>query len=129
MKFKLSRKFQARKRLVRNQLSSLFLYGRIKTTKAKAKALKSEAQKLVSDLKNTEGHNLVKRAREVLYGGASKKAVDIIASVKSISILSLPPRLGDGASSAIVVLNVNSNEFAKPLAKKELNKNKNEEKI
>lgn len=122
MKFKLSRKFQARKRMIRNQLSSLILYGQIKTTRAKAKALKSEMQKLVCDLKKSEGHILVRKADEVLYGGASKKAVDILQSIESVSVLKLPPRSGDSAPLAVVVLNKKTLEAKDKVTEKKVSK-------
>lgn len=105
-KLKLSRKFQARDRLMRNQLSSLVLFEKVTTTEAKAKALKSEAQKLVCKINSSkESYNLIRDLKKTLYGGSISKAVDTKGQFESVSIAKLDNRFGDGAKKAIVILN------------------------
>lgn len=53
---KLSRDKAHRKALLKNLTSSLFLYGEIKTTLSKAKAVKSLADRLISQVKKTSLH-------------------------------------------------------------------------
>lgn len=47
-KVRLSRPQGHRKALIRNQVASLFLHGRIKTTEVKAKAIQPVAEKLIT---------------------------------------------------------------------------------
>jgi len=102
---KLSRKFQPRKRLMKNQLSSLILFDKVKTTKAKAKVLKSQAQKLICDISKLDSLQKIRRAKRELFGGAAIKIVDEIGKIKSVSLFNLSPRSGDGAPQALVVIN------------------------
>jgi ribosomal protein L17 len=105
-KLKLSRKFAARDRLIRNQLSSLILFEKVMTTQAKAKALKSEAEHLVYKINSSkEDFNLVRDLSKVLYGGSIRKAIDTKGSFISVSMIKSDTRYGDGAKRALVILN------------------------
>jgi len=105
MKIKLSRKAQARNRLMRNQLSSLILFESVTTTVAKAKALKAEAQSLISKLNSsTDEVNTKRYINSVLYGGAQLKAYDKRSDFESIKTYKLDERFGDGAPRMIVKL-------------------------
>ena len=105
-KLKLSRKFAARDRLIRNQMSSLILFEKVITTLPKARALKSEAEKLVSKINSSnEKFNLVRDLAKVLYGGSVSKAIDTKGTFVSVSMVKLDTRFGDGAKRAMVMLN------------------------
>ena len=54
---RLSRKTGHRKSLIRNMVTSLLKYERIKTTKAKAKAVKRFAEKMITRAKTDTVHN------------------------------------------------------------------------
>ena len=70
----LNRPADQRKALVRNLVTSLFLYGKVKTTVAKAKALASEAEHLITKIKNQkEDHNAIKEAMRVVTTEASSR--------------------------------------------------------
>jgi ribosomal protein L17 len=101
---KLSRKFQARKRLIRNQLSSLVLSGKVVTTSSKAKLLKSETQKMISVLKKLEGINRTRMIHGLLYGGAIKKMDNEFDSYQKVMLYKLNSRKGDGAALSQVVI-------------------------
>jgi len=104
-KIKLSRKSQQKKRLVKNLLSSLILFEQIKTTSAKAKALKQDGQRLISKIKSEKNEvNLKRYLSGELYGGAREKAYDNRDLLTSIEIYKLSKRLGDGANIVIVKL-------------------------
>ena len=102
-KNKLSHKKSARDRLIRNLLSSLVLYGEISTAAAKAKVLKSQAQKLIHLKDEQEGFNRKRLLEKILYGGAT----EMFESKKysSVSIFILDQRFGDGAQKMLVRLN------------------------
>jgi ribosomal protein L17 len=102
-KKKLSLKHQARKRLLRNLLSSLILFEKIVTREALAKAVKSEAEKLISKIKSSKNlADKAKLAQKYLYGGARQKLVDKGDSYESISFYRLNERKGDGAMRVLV---------------------------
>lgn len=105
MKAKLSRKYQARNRLMRNQLSSLVLFESVTTTVAKAKQLKTEAQSLISKLKqSTDEVNTKRYLGSLLYGGAKIKAYDMRDSFDCVKTYRLEERFGDGAQRMMVKL-------------------------
>ena len=107
MTLKLSRKSQARSRLIKNLTSSLILYGQIKTTLPKAKATKQDAQRVISRAQTTKDVVALNRfLRNDLYGGAIKKLPEIASQIKSVSVLKLDTRFGDGSQEALVILNL-----------------------
>ena len=111
MKSKLSRKYQARNRLMRNQLSSLILFESVTTTVAKAKQLKTEAQAFISKLNTSENEVNIKRyINSLLYGGAQMKAYDIRKEVSCVKTYKLDERFGDGAQRMMVKLVVNESK-------------------
>lgn len=104
-KLKLSKKFQCRKRLIRNLLSSLILFEQVKTTSQKGKALKGEMESLMSKISKMDNEVNAKRfLGSVLYGGAKEKAFDYRSSFKAVKIYKLERRLGDGAQTVLVKL-------------------------
>lgn len=94
---KLSRKIQARKRLVRNQLSSLVLNGKVVTTLPKARVLKSEMEKMIHKVRKLEGISRTRMLAGLLYGGAVKKMEDEYINYKKVTLYKTTSRIGDGA--------------------------------
>jgi len=105
--------------LFRNLMTELFRYGRIKTTKAKAMAVRSSAEKLVTKAKKgyvkREAGELDIHERRMVASVLRDQAVvkelfDEIAPRFSeraggyTRILKLGPRLGDGAEMVILEL-------------------------
>ena len=107
---KLSRDASHRKALMRNLVTELFRHGRIKTTLAKAKAMRSPAEKMITLAKRGDLH-----ARRQALGFIQSKDVvhklfDTIAAQYAerqggyTRIYKLGPRKGDAAPMAIVEL-------------------------
>lgn len=101
---KLSRKSQARERLMRNQLSSLILSGKVITTLAKAKLLKSKMEKMIQDVKKLETVNKRRMIAGLLYGGAVKKMDDESEAYEKVALYKVSARRGDGAPLGQVVI-------------------------
>ena len=99
----LNRPADQRKALVRNLLNSFFLYGKVKTTDAKAKALNSAAEKLITRVKRQEDEfNAIRELNRVLTTEeASRKAFEYIKATKKTSgytrRVKIGFRSGDGA--------------------------------
>jgi large subunit ribosomal protein L17 len=105
-----------RKALFRNLVRELYLHGRITTTEAKARAIRAEAEKLISKAKHglEDGGNRVHAQRLVVAylndKTVAKKLFDEIAprySARSggyTRIVKLGKRLGDAADMAIIEL-------------------------
>ena len=82
-KAKLNRPLDQRKALIRNLLTSLFLEGKLQTTEAKAKALNSEANKLITRVRSKDNMNAIRELNKVIFTEASsKKALQYIQSCK-----------------------------------------------
>ena len=120
MSNKLSKKHQVRDRLMKNLLTSLLLYEQISTTQAKAKELKSVAQKFVHAISlDNDGFNIVRLINNNVYAGARKKAFDKRKDFSVVKLYKTTERAGDGALLTIVKLetkkeNKNENKSAKP---------------
>ena len=107
---KLSRKTSHRKALIRNLVTELLRHGRIRTTLAKAKAMRSSAEKMITLGKRGDLH----ARRQALSFIQSKDVVhelfDTIAARYAereggyTRILKLGPRKGDAAPMAIIEL-------------------------
>lgn len=106
----LSRKDNHRKSLMRNLATSLILYEEIKTTKAKAKALKPIVEHLIIRAKD---NSLETRRRLLGYffdKNATKKMLEVLIprykKVNSgfVRIYKIGPRLGDAAEMVLVKL-------------------------
>lgn len=99
----LNRPADQRKALMRNLMTSLFLYGKVQTTDAKAKALASDAEKLITRIKRQkDAHNAVRELKKVIFTEASsKKALEYINASKKTSgfvrTTKIRMRPGDGA--------------------------------
>ncbi len=106
---KLSREKDQRKALMISLARSLFLHGKIKTTKAKAKELSSFAQKMIT--KSKKGDIACRRFLAARFGPKiSKKLVDETGPKYKdrkggyVRIIKLAPRKSDGAEMAIIEL-------------------------
>lgn len=107
---KLGRTSSHRRALFRNQLSSLIEHERIRTSLAKAKALRPIAEKLITRGKDDSVHARRMVARWVPDRTLIKKVFDDIAPRFAdrpggyLRIVKLGHRLGDGAEEAILEL-------------------------
>lgn len=107
---KLGRNRDARKRLIRNMVTSLILEERVRTSLAKAKAVRSRAEKVITKGRNDSVHARRLVARMVYGSEAVKKVFDELGPRYSdrpggyTRILRLGPRFGDAAEECILEL-------------------------
>jgi large subunit ribosomal protein L17 len=112
---RLKRSSSHRRALFRNLITELFRHGRIKTTQAKARAVRADAEKLITLAKRSlEKENDVHERRRVLRTITDKKVVEelfetIAPEYKDrpggyTRIIKLGPRQGDAAPMAILEL-------------------------
>src|SRR5260221_14024139 len=103
---KLSRNTNSRKALFRSLIRSLVLYGKIETTKIKAKAIQGDVDKL---FKLVASGDLAARKLALAKLANDTKTVDKLFSMKDLvkarksgftRITNLPNRRGDNASMA-----------------------------
>lgn len=105
----LSRPKSQRKALLRTLATSLFLHEKIKTTEAKAKELRSVAEKFITKAKKNDIFSRRILSRD-LSAATVKKLVDEIAPKYSerhggyTRIIKLGPRHSDGAKIVIIEL-------------------------
>ncbi len=105
----LNRPADQRKALVRNLLTSLFLNGKIKTTEAKAKAVSSEAEKLITKVKGKDDMSAIRALKQVIFTKeASVKALEYARKTSKTSgftrVNKVGVRAGDAATMAQVEL-------------------------
>lgn len=105
----LSRPKNQREALLKSQATSLFLYGRIKTTEAKAKELRSLAERCITRAKSNamSDKRLLSRAlsREVLRKLFIEIAPQYVSRQGGYTrIIKLGQRKSDGARMAIIEL-------------------------
>ena len=120
----LGRKSSHRKALMANMASSLIKHKRIQTTVAKAKALKTYVEPLITKCKEDSTHSRRvvfsylkdKEAVKELFGVIAPKVADRPGGYTRV--LHTGFRLGDGADMALIEL-VDFNEAALASAKKE----------
>jgi len=103
---KLKRKRDQRNALLRIMAGNLIIYERIKTTEAKAKALRPFVEKLITKGKAGDLHSIRYLAR-FLEEKARKKALELAQRYKNrpggyTRIIKLGPRKRDGARMAII---------------------------
>lgn len=107
---RLGRKASHRKSLHRNMATSLFRYERIKTTKAKALAIRRTAEKMITKAKNDSLHNRRMVGRDIKDQAVlAKLFTDIGPRYKSrpggyTRILKLGHRQGDAAEMVLLEL-------------------------
>lgn len=105
-----------RKALFRNLIRDLYIHGRITTTEAKARAIRAEAEKLITKAKRglAEGGNRVHAQRQIVSylndKTVAKKVFDELAprfqerNGGYTRIVKIGKRLGDAADMAIIEL-------------------------
>ncbi len=129
---RLGRKAAHRKAMLRNMVTALFRYERIKTTKAKAREVRRIAEKMITRAKVDSVHN-----RRIIFKDIKNKSVldklfrDIAPRFKErpggyTRILKLGYRFSDGAEMVLLEL-VERKEVVKKAKKKEKEKVKEEE--
>ncbi len=107
---KLSRNASHRKALFRNLVTELLRHGRIKTTLAKAKAMKSPAEKMITLGKRGDLHARRQAFSFILSKDVVHELFDTIAAKYAdrnggyTRIYKLGPRKGDAAPMAIIEL-------------------------
>lgn len=107
---RLDRRAGHRKALLGNMVTSLFRYERIQTTKAKARVVRSLAEKMVTRAKVDSTHNRRTLARVIHDGGVVAKLFKEIGPRYAerqggyTRILKLGPRPGDAAEMVILEL-------------------------
>lgn len=104
----LGREKAPREALMRSLVTSLVVYEKIKTTKAKAQVTRPKVEKLITLAKNDTLHNR-REALKVLYTqGAVKKLFEVLGPRYKerkggyTRIVKLTPRVGDGAEVAVI---------------------------
>ncbi len=103
----LNRPADQRKALIRSLISSLFLYGKVKTTNAKAKALASAAEKLITKIKGKDDMNAIRELKKVIYTEpSSKKALSFIKESKKTSGFTRITKLGFRAGDSALLMQV-----------------------
>jgi len=112
---KLGRSSGHRRALFRNLITELFRHRRITTTEAKAKAVRSEAEKLITVAKNSldkesDGHERRQVLKTITDGEVVSELFENIAPEYRdrpggyTRIIKLGPRQGDAAPMAILEL-------------------------
>jgi len=107
---KLRRVSSARKALLRSLTTSLFRYGRITTTEAKAKELRHEAEKMITLAKRGDLHARRQAESYIMDKAVTKKLFDEIGKKYEgrnggyTRILKVEARQGDNAPQAIIEL-------------------------
>ena len=107
---KLGRPTDQRIALLKNQVTQLFLHGKITTTEAKARATKRLAEKTIT-LARAGDLNAKREARKVVNDAEAFKKLfaEIAPSYKErnggyIRMIKLPPRRGDATPMAMIML-------------------------
>ncbi len=103
----LNRPADQRKALVRNLISSLFLYGKVKTTDAKAKALSSEVEKLITRIKGKDDMNAIRELKKVIFTEeASRKALTYVKETNKSSGYTRTTKVGRRAGDNALLIQV-----------------------
>lgn len=101
--FKLGRKSAHRRAMFRNLMTELFRHERIKTTETKAKAIKSEAERIVTLARKGDLHARRQIMSEIHDKAIVDKLIHVIGPDMSerdggyTRIIKLGPRAGDAA--------------------------------
>lgn len=108
---KLGRKTDNSHRTLRNLVTSLFLYEKIRTTEAKAKAMRPMAERLMTMSRAENSLEARRRAKALLFdsNAVTKIFEDILPRIGTrtsgfVRITKLPVRPGDGSPMAQVEL-------------------------
>ena len=106
----LKRDSSHRKALFRNLVTELLRHERIETTEAKAKAVRGEAEKLITLAKRGDIHARRLAARTITDPDVTKKLFETLGTRYKerpggyTRLLKVGPRLGDGAEIVIMEL-------------------------
>lgn len=106
----LKRDSSHRKALFRNLITELFRHERIETTEAKAKAIRADAEKLITLAKRGDVHSRRLAARTITDPDVTKKLFETLgARYKErpggyTRLFKVGPRLGDAAEVVIMEL-------------------------
>ncbi len=97
-----------RRAMVRNLVTSLFLYGKVQTTNARAKALVSEAEGLITKAKKQkETFNSIRVLEQVLFQSeASKNAMEYIGKTKKTSGFTRSTKIKNRAGDSALLVQV-----------------------
>jgi len=104
----LDRKKEARKALLRSLATSLVLYEKIKTTEAKAKALKPIIEKLITIGKKADLHTRRQLKKTLYTDNAVKKVLENLSPRFKdrkggyTRIIKIGTRIGDNAKQVII---------------------------
>ena len=107
---KLSKKAGHRKAMIRNMVTSLFKFERIRTTKAKARAVRQKAEKIITRAKVDNVHNRRIVGSKITQRSVVKKLfTDIAPRYKErpggyTRILKLQPRITDASEMVFLEL-------------------------
>src|SRR3989338_8285531 len=102
----LDRNTAARKALLRNLATSIIVYEKVKTTKAKAKAVKPLVEKMITAAKKNDLTSRRKLIAVLYHKKAVNKALEVLGPRYKdrqggyTRIINLNPRQGDGAEMA-----------------------------
>lgn len=108
--FKLSRSSAHRRALFRNLMTELFRHERIKTTETKAKAIRAEAERLITLARLGDLHSRRLILREISDKQIVDKLIHVIGPDMAdrpggyTRIVKLGPRLGDNAPMVYIEL-------------------------
>jgi len=104
----LNRPADQRKALLRNLITSLFLSGQVKTTEAKAKALSSEVEKLITRAKSRkEEFNTIRDLKQVIFTEESSiKALAYIKKTSKVSGFTRMTKIGMRAGDNALLIQV-----------------------
>ena len=103
----LNRPADQRRAMVRNLVTSLFLYGHVTTTDARAKALQSEAEKLITLARGKEDFNAIRDlGRMIFTDESSKKAMEYIKKTKKTSGFTRATKIERRAGDAALMMKV-----------------------
>ncbi len=112
----LNRPADQRKALIRNLVTSLFLHGKVKTTEAKAKALMSEAEKLITKVKGKDDMNAIRESmRIVTTEESSRNLIKFVKETKKTSGYTRNTKIGyrAGDNALMVLVELIPNEDSK----------------
>lgn len=109
-KITLDRNAAQRRRLLRNMATALVLQERIVTTQAKAKAVRSLVERLITTGKISDIHHRRQILRRVPRADVAAKVIDVLGprfktrTGGYTRMSKLGPRAGDGASQVVLEL-------------------------
>jgi len=86
-------------------MTSLFLFGKVKTTDAKAKELASVAEKLITKVKKNDDMNAIRALKEVIFTEeSSRKALKYARATKKTSGFTRSTKIGfrDGDKACLI---------------------------